>query len=189
VEAAEAAYVAALLGDGSTPDRRAVHGSTGALAHLDRLAAIFPEARFVHVLRDGRAVVGSRVRGPGQGSPGDGAPAPSPAEAAARWADEVRVGRRQAVFHASRVLEVRYEDLVQRPESELRRVLGFLAEPWDPSIVPRVAAHPPRPPEGASGPPVVYTSSVDRWRRDLDPNELDQAQTAAGGLLEALGYR
>jgi hypothetical protein len=87
--------------------------------HLPLLADLFPGARFVHVVRDGRDVALSFVRhyaGPR-----------NVYTAAEHWLRSVEEGRRagEALGPAS-YLEVRYEDLIAGPEAVLRGVCAFL---------------------------------------------------------------
>lgn len=92
---------------------------TPSLVGAEHFAALFPGAQLVVVVRDGRAVAASGAR-----SFGDDLD-----DWARRWADGAR---RLAALAASepparrRHLVVRYEDLAEHLELELRRVLAFL---------------------------------------------------------------
>src|SRR5205809_595320 len=81
--------------------------------------AIPPESRFVHLIRDGRDV-GLSIREMSWG------PSKMPA-LAEFWAKRIRTGRSEgARLGGARYLELRYEDLVEGPVRELRRVCAFL---------------------------------------------------------------
>jgi Sulfotransferase family len=85
------------------------------------IARLLAEAHFIHIIRDGRDVALSVIPlwwGPG-----------SVPEAAAWWADRVRRGRRAGADLP--YLEVRYEQLVEQPETELRRICAFIALDFD----------------------------------------------------------
>ena len=82
---------------------------------------------------------------------------------------------------------VRYEDLLDNPEGEMRRVLEFIGEPWDPRCldfhksgrVARTASY-------AQVSQPVYRSSQNRWhtyRKHLEP-----VIPALTPLIEKLGY-
>jgi hypothetical protein len=91
------------------------------VAHMPQLAAAFPDARFVHILRDGREVATS-LRDAWWG-PGD------LLLAAHEWRRTVAQGLDDAAtLPAERYLEVRYQRLASSPEAELTRVLHFLGE-------------------------------------------------------------
>ena len=64
---------------------------------------------------------------------------------------------------------LRYEDLVSRPEAELRRLLEFLHMPWSPSVLDHAAqalkrGRIPTPSYRQVSQP-IYQSARDRWRR------------------------
>jgi len=85
------------------------------------IAALLDEAHFLHLVRDGRDVALSVIPlwfGP-----------TSVAEAATWWVDRVRRGRRDGAHLP--YLEVRYEQLVDQPEAELRRICGFIGLDFD----------------------------------------------------------
>lgn len=84
---------------------------------------LFPRARFLHVVRDGRDVVASLLRASrswgARWAPSD------PSSAARLWRSHVRDAERAAAF-GDRYLAVRYEDVRADPEAELGRILAFL---------------------------------------------------------------
>ena len=87
-----------------------------------RLLHLWPNARFVHVLRDPRDVAASCVAMGWAGNPWAGV---------SRWIEAERswahlVDRTAAENR----LDVRYEELVLHPERVLRRVCEFLGEPY-----------------------------------------------------------
>jgi hypothetical protein len=113
------------------------------------LHAVFPEARFVHVVRDGRDVASSLVQQPwwqGFRGPAAWGFGPLSPEDEATWLES---GRSFAVlaglewkvlmeaFAAARSavpeeswLEVRYEDVVERPREQVERLLAHLGLDW-----------------------------------------------------------
>jgi hypothetical protein len=85
---------------------------------LPTILSIFPNARFVHLLRDGRDVVASFIEKDGIDTID---------EAIYRWGQSIkRVRKAQKKIASNRFLEIRYEDLVTKPEEELRRISTFL---------------------------------------------------------------
>ena len=95
---------------------------------LDFIDELFPDARYIHVIRDGRDVVASFRERWGYLA----------AIRVARgvWVRHVRAardfGRRVA---RERYTEIRYERLVAEPERVLRELFRFLDEPWDPVVL------------------------------------------------------
>ena len=103
------------------------------------LGEIFPEARFIHMLRDGRDVACSLVtqdwRNPETGLQLDYV---KNMNAAARhWRGLVMLAREQAAHPSlgGRVLEIRYEALVTETAATMREVLAFLGEEWDDAVL------------------------------------------------------
>jgi protein-tyrosine sulfotransferase len=151
----------------------------------------FPDARLIHVIRDGRDAVCSMREHPDRRWV-DGQWVKVPAsrsieKCARRWVEDTGAGL--ALSGDPRYAEVRYEDLVLRPGETLERLCDFLAEPFDPAIVPQSASdadHPPRTGPDAAG--AVVTTSLGRWKRDLTAPEQATVERIAGARLAELGY-
>ncbi|QDX82040.1 hypothetical protein B9N43_12760 [Denitratisoma sp. DHT3] len=94
---------------------------------LGDLARLLPEARFIHIIRDGRDVALSfrdKWFGPGRDI----------ADAARFWRRRI-LAARQAGLAPERYLEVRYEDLLRTPEDVLRRVCRLIDLDFDPAML------------------------------------------------------
>ena len=112
-----------------------------------------PDARFIHIVRDGRDVVTSRHRR----APDRYWVSPE------RWIQDVEAGL--ALEANPRVWTVRYEDLVHDLEGELRSLCGFLDLPFDERMLgyPETA----RVPHSEGWIPrlrPISQASVGRWR-------------------------
>jgi hypothetical protein len=160
---------------------------------MEAIERLLPEARFLHIVRDGRDVAVS-VRNLWF-RPGD------TMEAIAKdWCDRIRATRAQRVRH---VLEIRYEGLVERPDPVLRRICGFVELPFDAVMLDyhrrapeRLAEHEARPEvtkeqrlrqqEFTTKPP--ERSRIGRWKTELSPNDLARFERVAGDMLDELGY-
>jgi hypothetical protein len=161
------------------------------IRHLDWILERFPDARVIHVLRDGRDVVCSMREHPDRRWV-DGRwvrelrPRPVD-EYARRWVEDTAAGLRWR--GDPRVLEVRYEDLVQTPAATLERVLAFLGESFDPVLLepePAVAPAPGTDRPDAAG--AITTRSMGRWERDLLGEDRAAVRRVAGTRLVELGY-
>lgn len=140
-----------------------------------------PDARFVHLLRDGRDVIASLATRWGAERPGH-ARRTYVRAAALSWAWSVRRARRAA--HLPGYLEIRYADLVTAPLDTLSAVTRHLGQPAvTPADRDRAAAvEPVGGPERFQGGrkstwsaqpgAALSTRSLGRWRRDLDPEHL-----------------
>ena len=145
---------------------------------------MFPEARFVHIVRDGRGVAASLL--PLDWGPNDILTAAEfwMARCAAGLAAELRLGE-------ERVLRVRYEDLLLSPEAILREIAGFAGLTYEPAMA-RGNGHGPsryneRQHRLVGQPP--DQSRVDSWSSSLSPRQIEIFESEAGELLETFGYQ
>jgi hypothetical protein len=152
--------------------------------HVDTVLEWFPEAKFVHVIRDGRDVARSFVAAPFGPK--------TLFTAAQRWERHVRVC--QAIGRSlpnDRYLELRYEDLLNRPEEELRRICAFLAEPFDAAMLhyfERPAYYPTDRANARNLGRRVIAANKQKWRRTLTPSEIEVVEAAVAPTLRRLGY-
>jgi len=166
--------------------------------NIGRVGAVFrlfPAARFVHVLRDGRDVACSLRTHP-RHKVVDGQLVPTGirrpiAGCARRWVRDIEGSRRW--WGDPRFLTLRYEDLVRDPRPVLERLMAFLGEDWDEAMLAHAAADSPfrdatrfaQNPEALGA---VSTSALSRWQRDLDARDRRIFKRIAGPLLVELGY-
>lgn len=159
------------------------------MQYLGLLERLFPDALFVHLVRDGRDAALSYLAVP----PGIMTePWGHPRDArgfACLWRTEVsaardlggRVGR-------DRYLELRYEDLVAEPAAVLRRVCAFAGIPFEDEMLGYVGsvdlADKPHQQRLAEPP----TPGVRDWRAEMAPADVRAFESVAGDLLQGLGY-
>lgn len=168
---------------------------------IRKIGRALPEARFVHVIRDGRDVALS-IR--------DRAVKEHPIDRIAeRWVRRIGQARRQSK-HVPHYKEVRYEQLILETEPTLRGVLDFFELPWDDAVLDyhrqsagrleemkrelpadgkretlsverRMATH-------ARTTQAPDPSRVSRWREQMDREDRRLFESIAGELLAELGY-
>jgi hypothetical protein len=167
---------------------------------LPQIAALLPEAHFIHVIRD----------------PGDTAlswrktwfaPSTDLRVLGVEWRKHVEAGQRARNL-VPRYIEVRFEDLVRDAEGVLKRLCPYLSLPWHPQMLDyhahgaarlsrlqgrmharglmiareqrtRIHANLTRAPD---------RDRLDVWRREMTPAERKLLEDAAGPLVHALGY-
>ena len=97
--------------------------------HAVAVWRLFPDARVVHIIRDPRDVVASRLQTPIIDS--------DSAVALAKWWHRFNLSNIEAGSAAGprRYLRIRYEDLVNDPEATLRLVCAFVEEEFAPSMI------------------------------------------------------
>jgi hypothetical protein len=159
------------------------------MQHLPLLEGLFPTARFVHLIRDGRDAALSflSVR---RGIMTEGWGHPRDARGFARqWATEIRSARKLgARVGPERYLELRYEALVADPAAELRRACDLAGLAFDDAMLGYVGhtdsarkEHQQR----LNEPPRV---GVRDWSTEMSSADRAAFEATAGDLLAELGY-
>jgi len=155
---------------------------------LPLLAELFPGARFIEIVRDGRAVAASIARvdwWEGStvwwwgGTPADWrAAGRDPWELCARnWTEEVAITRTGlAGLDADRVLSIRYEDLVAAPDSVVRTCAAFAGmSPTDTKWTSALSD-------------VRFPDNNQRWRSALPTDALTTIERVQAAELQRYGY-
>lgn len=150
--------------------------------HLPLLAGLFPEARFVHAVRDGRDVALAHTGGT------------KIEQVAVSWKRRVTVGREAGkALGPDRYIESRFEELIDDTETSVRRLCDFLELPFDSQMLKYYER---------AGDIVAATAVPDRhkdiflpptkglrdWRRELSDDQVARFEALAGDLLHQLGY-
>ena len=172
---------------------------------MKKLQKTLPEARFIHVIRDGRdAGLSQNARIAKRGK------SPIPArEMARRWRKKITKSQLDAQ-DVEHYLEIRYEDLIDDTEQVLRRICAHVELDFDPAMLSyheragerlqemagalpakkgrpereageRVAAH-----AMTTKPPDAERVAV--WKREMSAEENAEFEEMAGYLLDDLGY-
>jgi hypothetical protein len=150
-------------------------------------SAIFPDCLFIHIIRDGRAVVRSilekrethggmnaywGIRPPGWRS----LLGLDPVEAvAAQYTGSVDLMRRHgAGMGPRRYMEMRYEDFCSNPVKALADIAGFCSLKWPPELLRKLGAG--------------VRSSNSKWREQFSPAQIETLNRKLEPLLRELGY-
>jgi hypothetical protein len=153
---------------------------------LPQLARMFPDSRFIHLVRDGRDVAKS-FQATGW---------------VTRWLyDNTREWTRALQLHwrwmrselRDRILLVRYEDLVLDTETTLREICRFIGEEFEPQMLSWEQTVE----QQLSARDVPYhgklklrigSEGVARWKREMSARETFVAEAFMGSHLARLGY-
>jgi hypothetical protein len=153
--------------------------------HIPFISGLFPEARFVHLVRDGRDVALSYAKVPFGPK--------TVAKTAALWARRVRLGvsdgRR---LGDSRYKEIRYEDLVDTPEATTKALCAFLGIEFDPDMMEYTEKAPEFVFDKAKtyNPKVLEkpTKSARSWETEMPPGHEEAFEVVAGDVLDLFEY-
>ncbi len=162
----------------------------GHVRRMNAIAAVLPEARFVHIVRDGLDVAAS-LRDTWFG------PA-SYVACVTMWRELITSARAQSRAGFP-YLEVRYETLIAEPDATLRRICAFIDCDYDPAMLTyperaarrlaelsdtpaatremRLALH-------ASAAEPLASNRIGRWRNVMTSDELAACTIAGGELLD-----
>jgi hypothetical protein len=172
----------------------------GYVKEMRRIQRVLPEARFVHIIRDGRDVSLSHLRmnwGP-----------ETYAESARLWRNRIRKARKMAPS-VEHYMEIHFEELVADTEGVLRRICEFIELDFDPAMLDyheraeerlaekaRELPRKNRPPQPAAArleshrlakePP--RSDRVGMWRERMTAEEVAEYEAVAGDMLVELGY-
>jgi hypothetical protein len=176
-------------------DKTPVHGR-----HMPAIQELLPEARFVHLIRDGRDVALSL-------RPLWFAPGQDARTLARYWRDGIEAARRDAP-RLRHYIEFRYEELTAEPERVLTGVCDFLELSYTREMLAypaRAAARlaEVRDQQQPGGPLVTRAERLGqhpflasppradragRWRQAMSAAEVAEFEAVAGDLLAVLGY-
>jgi sulfotransferase family protein len=154
---------------------------------IPTIAGLFPEAQFIHIIRDGRDVALSYLDFPSGPT--------SVVSGALHWKRHVKRARAAGVnIGPNRYQETKYEELVSDPEGAVRRLCDFIDLPFNPVMlryydraeevlarVPSKFGH-----ERLSSPP---GQGRHHWRTQMPEPDLNLFEAVAGTLLDELGYQ
>jgi len=139
--------------------------------HIDRIGHVWSEAKYIHLLRDGRDVARSCSAMGWAGNM---------YTAVDRWIEaELTWQRLRKEIPEDRQLEVRYEDLILEPEKTLTRICDFLDVDFDEAIY-RYA--------DSSTYEMPDAKLTQQWRRKLSDEQIQLAEARISAMLTERGY-
>jgi len=167
--------------------------SVGLVVALRTLHALWPRAKLVHLIRDGRDVGLSAIHWRRSAklaqlfATWNEAPV---ATAAVWWEWQVRLAREAgSAMGAGVYYEMKYESLVRRPEEACQALCGFLGVPYDEAMLNFHRSQPQSAPgldaKHAWLPP---TPGLRDWSRQMSSADVERFEAVAGGLLDEIGY-
>ena len=157
----------------------------GYVTEVERIHSLFPNAQFIHIIRDARDVCISLRKVGWHG--------PTVVHMARYWREQVAIGMATGRrLGNSNYLEVSYEALVTDVESTLRNICLFLAVPFDTKML---VWHKQTAEKTADSPMKFQTkldraprpSDVGRWRNELSRLSVVVVEAYAGDVMIQAG--
>jgi hypothetical protein len=139
--------------------------------HFERLRFLWPEARYIHLLRDGRDVARSFIPMGWAGNV---------YQAADHWLQTERAwDQLEPLLDERQWIEVRYEELLQDPKRVLRQICAFIGVEYDDAMLsyPQSTTYAPPDPRHAF-----------QWKHKLTAKELGMVESKIGDMLVRRGY-
>jgi hypothetical protein len=159
----------------------------GYVREIGRIHSMFPQACFIHIIRDARDVCISLKNVGWHGT--------TLGDMAQYWSNAVSSGIRAGrLLGDDLYLEVAYEELVRNTESSLKKICRFLKIPFDENMLlwheltaSKTADRPMRFQTKLNRPP--RASDTERWRTELSKLEVAIVEANAGDVMDAVGQQ
>lgn len=152
--------------------------------HIPELAELFPDARFIHLIRDGRDVALSYADVPFGPK--------NVAQAAELWANRVALGIRDGrQLERGRYIEIMHADLIEDDEGEIKDICVFLGLEFDRVMLDREETSKGALARAERYNPNVKEETVKRmrsWKTDMPPEHVEIFEAIAGDVLSELGF-
>ncbi|SFH81254.1 Sulfotransferase family protein [Tindallia magadiensis] len=153
---------------------------------LSKYGKIWPNAHFIHIIRDGRDVTASQMKEHETWGYGD------VQEAAKSWVSIIEKARKNG--RAYNYYEIKYEDIVLRPEDTLKQLMKEMSLPWDDALLKHneidhsIYKNPYNHASIDSIVKPINESAVGRHKRDLTIEQIQAFNKIARKMLKELRY-
>lgn len=152
------------------------------ILHIPTLVAAFPDAQFVHIIRDGRDAAlsmherASEIR------------VFNTSACACLWQRYVETGRQEGrKLGSDQYHEFRYEDMLDDPVTTVKKLCDFLGEEYSDRVIDFQKSTDPksRTPLLKQG---LQGGNREKWRSSMTPRQIRTFEAIAGETLQACGY-
>jgi len=139
--------------------------------HFDRLLQIWPDAKFIHIVRDGRDVAQSCIKMNWAGNIWT---------ASDRWIEVEQLwSQLKTTISPDRYIEIRYENLITQPEATLTDLCNFMGTNYDPTML----SYSQTTTYDLPDPKLLF-----QWKRKLSRREIQLIEAKIGNLLIKYDY-
>ena len=151
--------------------------------YLDWIGSVFPNSKFIHIIRDGRDVASSYLKMGRYDTILD---------AANRWIKSVELAKSFGSKIGEKYMEIRYEDLVTKPEDIIKKTCGFLDIVYDYEMldhtkqVEKLGDTNKKHHSNLSKP--ISSDSIGKWKNNLSESDQRSITKLLNNHLQRLGY-
>lgn len=140
--------------------------------HFDRLLQILPNARFIHLVRDGRDVARSCIGMGWAGNVWTGVE---------RWIEAEHLWAKLSKnLSSEQQIEITYETLIKEPVETLTALCNFIGVPYDPAML----SYPQTTPYSLPDPKLIG-----QWQRKQSEHEIQLVESRISDMLIERGYQ
>jgi hypothetical protein len=149
--------------------------------HMKIILEIFPDAQFVHIIRDGRDCALSMFNRKHDFG------VYNTFFAAKYWEIYIELGRQMGADLGPNIYkEIRYEDLLKTPQEVLKGACEFLNEPYSDSLINFKKSG-----EAGKTPLLqqpISSDNSEKWRTSMTQRQISTFERAVGDTLKSTGY-
>uniref|UniRef100_A0A3Q0KP89 Protein-tyrosine sulfotransferase n=1 Tax=Schistosoma mansoni TaxID=6183 RepID=A0A3Q0KP89_SCHMA len=177
---AAASFIATLIKEMGPRAPRLCHRDTESFDYLEDLNILFPKGKFIHIVRDGRATVASKIAR----NINSNYTSENITDAILIWdEDTTQILEDCEYIGSEKCLTLRYECLVLNPLREIQKVLQFLSLPWDEKLLKYGT-------DFSRIDQLIHRNSLDAWSKEdsLLSEEYIKFMNENSLALKQLGY-
>jgi hypothetical protein len=169
-------YGKTFLEQRGNPDGRWFEKTPQHVYNLLLLSAAYPDAKFVHLVRNPLSVVVSIMKG-------EVMPALQLHGAINYWLEAAMILSQYRALAPHRLLEIRYEDLLEDPDTQIATVLDFIGESAEQFPFRKISG------VGSAKTAVRKRKLKDNYAKYLAPEQIEQVIATTEPYFSAYGYR
>lgn len=166
------------------------------LHHIEKIYDIYPEVKFLHIVRDGRDVVRSyldlsKTKDNSKYSPD----LPKTIQSASKdWVNNLNdISNSFKKINSDNIFEFRYEDLVMFPQKKLGEICDFLNEPFSDNMINYNQSNVDKEPEEFDGwkktlNKGLVKTRINKWKKELSNKEIKTVEKIASDILIKYNY-
>lgn len=161
-----------------------IYGFKLNIPSVEKAFNYFPNSHLLYILRDPRDVVASHIQRKFDRTINDICTA---------WNNYLVSFEKFIKVNPNRGMSILYEDVVSRSETILPMIFNFLSLPMETSVYEfyrsKAGVHKFGHPNAENLKKDFFTTSIDRWKNDLDKQQIMQIEKLCGSKMAEYGYK